>query len=591
MRFKNVLVCSVCLILAGLLLTLASSRLESIHKVRREKGLVSNVEPLENAPPSLAFATVAMGAFRGLIVDILWMRADKLKEEGQFFDAKQLAEWITVLQPRFATVWDFQAWNMAYNISVAIPASQWEERWQWVRNGYELLRDKGIEKNPRSILLYRSLGWIFQHKIAEVSDDCHRHYKRELALSMRQLLGNPETNEYFEKLIQSPQSLSQLMQDEQIAEFVKELEAADDIFKDKGKLSGNYLALRQTPKKFSPQSFEVIDRFRETDALEKFDIFAKADQLRKVWKFDIEFMHMLNKKHGPVRIDDPNDRLPLNWEHPSTHAIYWAERGLEVAGRKDQYSIDEKNTDRVVFHSLQQLCRTGKLIIFEPTESGELPTVFLYPDLQMFDSCNELWMNKILKYEELEKGNPKAVTGGHKNFLINAVWSFYQSGHIAKAAQVYDLLRKRHSTGPHAGDFSAPLSTFVHKRNIEELRNVGDKDAKEQMIFALKDGFFLYANHEDKEASARESWAREIHELYQKEMGFDEPDRVGLITFDRFKYMAFIAFMNDPFYPVEMRSRLLGRIKIERPDLFEALTKEESLYMQERQRQQQGVNP
>jgi len=61
-------------------------------------------EPLVNAPPSLAFASVALGAFRGLLVDILWMRADKLKEDGQFFDAKQLAEWITVLQPRFAAV-------------------------------------------------------------------------------------------------------------------------------------------------------------------------------------------------------------------------------------------------------------------------------------------------------------------------------------------------------------------------------------------------------------------------------------------------------------------------------------------------------
>ena len=102
-----------------------------------------------------------MGAFRGLIVDILWMRADTLKQEGKFFDAKQLAEWITTLQPRFAQVWDFHAWNMAYNISVAIPNTQPEERWRWVKNGYELLRDRAIELNPKSILLYRSLSWIF----------------------------------------------------------------------------------------------------------------------------------------------------------------------------------------------------------------------------------------------------------------------------------------------------------------------------------------------------------------------------------------------------------------------------------------------
>ena len=108
MRSRDLLICFFAVIVAVALLMAASTRLPHIETARKELGLVSN-EPLENAPPSLAFATVAMGAFRGLVVDILWMRADKLKEEGQFFDAKQLAEWITVLQPRFATVWDFHA--------------------------------------------------------------------------------------------------------------------------------------------------------------------------------------------------------------------------------------------------------------------------------------------------------------------------------------------------------------------------------------------------------------------------------------------------------------------------------------------------
>ncbi|MBC8378090.1 MAG: hypothetical protein H8E62_02860, partial [Planctomycetes bacterium] len=158
MRLKDGLIVVSCMLLGGVLLTAASVRTASIQTARKDMGLVAN-EPLENAPPSLAFATVAMGAFRGLVVDILWMRADNLKQEGKFFDAKQLAEWITLLQPRFAPVWDYHAWNMAYNISVAIPNTQPEDRWRWVRNGYELLRDKAIVKNPHSILLYRSLSW------------------------------------------------------------------------------------------------------------------------------------------------------------------------------------------------------------------------------------------------------------------------------------------------------------------------------------------------------------------------------------------------------------------------------------------------
>ena len=105
MKTKDLLNIVFCVLLSGALLTTASMRTDSIHKAREEMGLVANPS-LENAPPSLAFATVAMGAFRGLVVDILWMRADTLKQEGKFFDAKQLAEWITTLQPRFAAVWD-----------------------------------------------------------------------------------------------------------------------------------------------------------------------------------------------------------------------------------------------------------------------------------------------------------------------------------------------------------------------------------------------------------------------------------------------------------------------------------------------------
>ena len=154
MRLRDTIIWFTCICFAAALLIAAGTRLDYINSQRHKMKLISN-EPLENAPPSLAFATVAMGAFRGLVVDALWMRADKLKEQGQFFDAKQLAEWITTLQPRFASVWEFQAWNMAYNISVAIPATRPDQRWHWVKNGYELLRDQGIVLNPKSISLYR----------------------------------------------------------------------------------------------------------------------------------------------------------------------------------------------------------------------------------------------------------------------------------------------------------------------------------------------------------------------------------------------------------------------------------------------------
>ena len=136
------------------------------------------------------------------------MRADKLKEEGQFFDARQLAEWITKLQPRFSAVWEFQAWNMAYNISVAIPATQPEQRRRWVKNGYELLRDQGIPLNPKSIPLYRELSRILQHKLGGVSDDAQEYYKLQFANEIGPLLESPDNgiSRRRQQVLRSPDS-------------------------------------------------------------------------------------------------------------------------------------------------------------------------------------------------------------------------------------------------------------------------------------------------------------------------------------------------------------------------------------------------
>ena len=79
----------------------------------------------------LAFTTVALGGFRGLISNALWIRANDLQDEDKFFEMAQLADWITKLEPHFVQVWLVQAWNMAYNISVKF--KDYPDRWRWVR--------------------------------------------------------------------------------------------------------------------------------------------------------------------------------------------------------------------------------------------------------------------------------------------------------------------------------------------------------------------------------------------------------------------------------------------------------------------------
>lgn len=140
-------------------------------------------------PPLMTLSAVALGGFRSLIVDALWMRLITAQAAGQVFEIAQLADWITRLEPEFSAVWAFHAWNMAYNISVLY--SNPEHRWQWIRNGIQLLRDNGLQLNPHAPDLYRELGWLYQHKIGQDWDDLHLYYKVALAREMTELFGGP----------------------------------------------------------------------------------------------------------------------------------------------------------------------------------------------------------------------------------------------------------------------------------------------------------------------------------------------------------------------------------------------------------------
>jgi len=163
----------------------------SMHRpllARRQAYNLELANPLEDSPPLIAFTTVALGSFRGVLTDILWLRVSQLQEEGKYFEIVQLSDWITKLEPRFDAVWGFHAWNMAYNVSVLLHRP--EDRWRWVRHGIRLLRDEGLTYNPGSARLYWELGWLFQHKVGAAYDSAHAYYKRAWAEEMTALLGD-----------------------------------------------------------------------------------------------------------------------------------------------------------------------------------------------------------------------------------------------------------------------------------------------------------------------------------------------------------------------------------------------------------------
>jgi len=187
MRVKKILLATLALVLL-----FGSSQVQKSLNRDRDRLELTRVQPLENAPPVLAFTTMALGGFRGLISNALWIRATDLQDDDKFFEMAQLADWITKLEPHFVQVWLVQSWNMAYNISVKF--KDFPDRWRWVKRGIELLRDEGLHYNPNEMLIYRELGWFFQHKLGQNLDDANMYYKQQWANEMAVVFDKKKPN-------------------------------------------------------------------------------------------------------------------------------------------------------------------------------------------------------------------------------------------------------------------------------------------------------------------------------------------------------------------------------------------------------------
>jgi len=175
MNRNRVIQCITLLIAAGALSGAAFWSVPTIEKQRKELQLVA-AAPNADTPPGVSFMITLAGPLRGLLINHFWIRIEELKQAGKFFEINELARTVTALQPRSPDVWQFQAWNMAYNVSVQTYTP--EERWDWVNKGIRLLREKGIVYNPRAVKLYRELSWTFFHKFGQYSDDMHWYYKQ-----------------------------------------------------------------------------------------------------------------------------------------------------------------------------------------------------------------------------------------------------------------------------------------------------------------------------------------------------------------------------------------------------------------------------
>lgn len=417
-------------------------------------------------------AGVAMGAFRGIFVNALWMRANDMKEAGKFFDAVDLARAITRLQPRFPRVWVFHAWNLAYNISVQTQTR--EERWNWVNQGIAILRDEGLRANPNDVLLHRELAWIFLHKIQGYTDDANPYYKRRLAMEWTAVLGQPpapgpedrDRNKAIEKyagwlsqFANATVGEAELLEKhpragEILARMRSELELGIEtreqrrMFLERVEMTRQYLGSSRRfimDRMGGPKTKALVGMLDDPANKEAWDaLLAHVRRRVLVEDYNMEPDRMIRytRKYGPI-----------DWRHAAAHALYWSARGVEetldLVTERNRRDFDFVNADRLVVQSLQELFRSGELYFdFRAAVVGQYTLWQGVPNphfVQSYgDVLNEMRMRPDNIYDRQGEGGRgfSPLSAGYENFLIDATLFFYRRGEREVAEGWLRLLRE-----------------------------------------------------------------------------------------------------------------------------------------------------
>jgi len=103
-----------------------------------------------------------LGGFRGIVANYLWIQAEEHKVNHDWDRLKTTVDLITKLQPHFLSIWTFQGWNLAYNVSVEWDAP--EDKYEWIKQGIKFVQ-QGVERNQRSPDLIWDTAWFYYHKL------------------------------------------------------------------------------------------------------------------------------------------------------------------------------------------------------------------------------------------------------------------------------------------------------------------------------------------------------------------------------------------------------------------------------------------
>ncbi len=510
---KLILIFAIILSVAGI----NSVIVPKMNRARQQEGITRNM-PLDNAPPQYVVAVNLLGGLRCILIDMLWVRTMKLREEGKFFEMAQLYKWICELEPQIEEIWTHNAWNMAYNISYEMPFEQ--DRWRWVKRGIELLRDEGLKYNSQSALIRREIAWFYLHKIGQQWDDMHFFYKKQLAIEMNKLIKSP--NE-IKVMAQLPDFKVFLNKYPQINSFWLKINGNDikDYSEFATKISGKDFPTRYK-NDISQPDFDLLDRV------------LRAKELREKYKLDLKTITELMDKFGP-----------LDFRLPDPHAIYWAYEGKKYAPAK--YSIFY---DRIIYIAMQSIFRRGKLILIEEDND----TLYITePDRRFIEPMNRLYESLFVQYKDTPS-NLKNVKASYYYFLKEAIVLMFTFNAPKESQKYFKILAKDYPDKVKNTDYMH----FV----LSEFQNTvkfGNYDQVKALVFNLvRQSYWNLALDNTDEYNGYLNLAKIIINQYEKSVG--NQNRLKFPPLDMIRQKVVEDALNNGF-PQQLKSSLRRKIE------------------------------
>jgi hypothetical protein len=496
-------------------------------------------------PPEVALG-IAMGAFRGVFVNYLWIRANELKEEGKFYEAIDLSSAITKLQPRFPHVWVFHAWNMAYNISVGTQTAG--ERWQWVQAGIRLLRNEGIPANPNDLYLHKELAYIFLHKVQGITDDANQFYKRQIAKEWQIVLGEPPRPDPKDRsrthaIAQYAQWLKAVAEapetEQQLIEKFPEASALLKRLKEEVGDTGEFDLLRRYEMHRSlvtsgrrdmiraqmgakHQAFgKIFEEAGSAKALESIMLYYRKKLLRDEYNMDAYRMIRYTEKYGPI-----------DWRHPAAHALYWSAKGVEEALTRytdaNKTDFDFINADRMTFQAVQELWRSGEIYFSFLDTMGRDDGYSFYlaaPNAYFIQSYRDILEEVIGRsWADVKTRVYGFYEAGYENFMKDAVRFLWRRGQKEEATKLKDDMGKWEgqnlNDAGRADYWAQPMEDFIQAELADRYTspNVANAEIISSLMGAYATG--LLGSDEELFRSQFE-YAKSFHRYFMEQQKRD----------------------------------------------------------------------